>query len=189
VTGVNLQFEETAGKRLQLLREMLPKLNRVALLMSGAPGDKAQLANAQQAASTFGIKTQVIEVKAADALAAGVEEAVKGQAEALFVASNAFAFGLRAQIAALALKHRLASTFSLPAAADAGMLMTYGPNDREYYRQAAQFVDKILKGASPADLPIEQPIKWELVINQQTAKALGITVPRQLLLQADRVVE
>jgi putative tryptophan/tyrosine transport system substrate-binding protein len=189
VTGVNLQFEETAGKRLQLLREMLPKLGRVAFLFHGAPGDKAQLESTQQAASTLGIKLHVVEVSAADGLAAAVEEAAKSRAEALFVASNAFAFGLRAQIAAQALKHRLSSTFSLPAGADAGMLMTYGPNDREYYRQAAVFVDKILKGASPGDLPVEQPIKWELVINLQTAKALGITVPRQLLLQADRVVE
>jgi putative ABC transport system substrate-binding protein len=189
VTGVNLQFEETAGKRLQLLREMLPKLTRVAFLLHGAPGDKAQLENTQQAASTLGIKVQVVEVSTADGLADGVEEAVKGRAEALFVASNAFTFGLRAQIAALALKHRLASIFTLPAGADAGMLMTYGPNDREYYRQAAVFVDKILKGAKPGDLPVEQPTKWELVINLQTAKALGISVPRQLLLQSDRVVE
>jgi putative ABC transport system substrate-binding protein len=189
VTGVNLQFEETAGKRLQLLREMLPKLTRVAFLLHGAPGDKAQLENTQQAASTLGIKVQVVEVSTADGLAAGVEEAVKGRAEALFVAFNAFTFGLRAQIAALALKHRLASIFTLPAGADAGMLMTYGPNDREYYRQAAVFVDKILKGARPGDLPVEQPTKWELVINLQTAKVLGITVPRQLLLQSDRVIE
>jgi putative ABC transport system substrate-binding protein len=189
VTGVNLQFEETAGKRLQLLREMLPRLSRVAFLLHGAPGDMAQLENTQQAASAFGIQIQVIELRTADGLAAGVEEAVKGRAEALFVASNAFTFGLRTQIAALALKHRLASIYGLPAGADAGMLMSYGPNDREYYRQAAVFVDKILKGASPADLPVEQPTKWELVINLQTAKALGIAVPRQLLLQADRVVE
>jgi putative ABC transport system substrate-binding protein len=189
VTGVNLQFEETAGKRLQLLREMLPKLTRVAFLLHGAPGDKAQLENTRQAASALGISIQVVEVSTTDGLAVGVEEAAKGRAEALFVASNAFTFGLRAQIAALALKHRVASIFTLPAGADAGMLMTYGPNDKEYYRQAAAFVDKILKGASPADLPVEQPTKWELVINLQTAKALGIAVPRQLLLQADRVVE
>lgn len=189
VTGVNLQFEETAGKRLQLLSEMLPKLTRVAFLWHGAPGIKAQLENTQAAASTLGIKVQVVEVGTADGLAAAIEEAVKGRAEALFVGSNAFTFGLRAQIAALALKHRLPTSFSLPAGADAGMLMVYGPNDREYYRQAAVFVDKILKGARPGDLPVEQPTRWELVINLQTAKALGITVPRQLLLQADRVVE
>ncbi len=103
--------------------------------------------------------------------------------------SDGFTTGLRGQIAALALKHRLPSIFPLPAGADAGCLMAYGPNDREFYRQAAVFVDKILKGANPGDLPVERPTKFELVINLKTAKALGITVPQTLRLQAERVIE
>ena len=100
-----------------------------------------------------------------------------------------FTTGLRAQITALALRHRLPSMYGLSLNAVAGGLMSYGPSDTEYYRQAAVFVDKIFKGRKPADLPVEQPLKWELVINLKTAKALGITVPPVVLLQAERVIE
>ena len=189
VTGVNLQFEETAGKRLQLLKEMLPKVTRVAFLFHEAPGVKAELEATQQAASTLGFRVQVVTANSPDAISGAFEEAVKGRAEALVVSTSGFAFGMRAGIAALASKHRLPSIFSLAVGPDAGQLMSYGPNDREYYRQAAGFADKILKGAKPGDLPVEQPVKWELVINLKTARALGITVPQSLLLQAERVVE
>ena len=103
--------------------------------------------------------------------------------------SGGFTSGLRVQIAALALKHRLPSIFPLPAGAAAGGLMAYGPDDRDFFRQAAVFVDKILKGAKPGDLPVDQPTRWELVINLKTAKALGITVPQSMRLQAERVIE
>ena len=113
---------------------------------------------------------------------------VKARAGAVLVASTAISFGLRAQITALALQHRLPSMYVLAANADAGGLMSYGANDTDYYRQAAVFVDKIFKGAKPADLPVEQPTKFELVINMKTAKALGITVPPVVQLQAERVI-
>lgn len=121
--------------------------------------------------------------------AGAFEAAIKARAGAVLVAQTAFAFGLRAQITALALKHRLPSMYGLAANANAGGLMSYGPNDREYYRQAAVLVDKIFKGRKPAELPVEQPLKWELVINLKTAKALGITVPQLLVLQAERMIE
>jgi len=105
------------------------------------------------------------------------------------VALTAFTFGLRAQITALALKHRLPSIYGLPAGAVAGALMSYGPDDTEYNRQAAVFVDKILKGAKPDDLPVEQAMLFDLVVNMKTAKALGITIPPTIMVQAARVIE
>ncbi len=111
------------------------------------------------------------------------------RAGALIVLLNPFFQQRSQQITALALKHRLPSMYGLPANADAGGLMSYGPNDSEYYRQAAVFVDKIFKGRKPADLPVEQPLKWELVINLKTAKTLGIKVPQLLVLQATRMIE
>ncbi|MBL8380255.1 MAG: ABC transporter substrate-binding protein [Burkholderiales bacterium] len=189
VTGVNLQFEETAGKRLQLLKEMLPKVSRLAFLSHNAPGVKAQLEATQQAAASLGLKVQVVTANTPDAMPGAFDEAVKGRAEALVISTGSFTFGMRSQIAALASKHRLPSIFTLAAGTDAGQLMSYGPNDREYYRQAAGYVDRILKGAKPGDLPVEQPTKWELVINMKTAKAMGIVVPQTVLLQAERLVE
>ena len=187
LTGVNIQWEESTGKRLQMLREMVPKAERVALLNSRS--GKLQLEAAVIAARQLGVQLLEFHADTAEALPAAFEAAVKARAGAVLVAQTSFAFGLRAPITALALKHRLPSMFGLPSNADAGGLMSYGPNDTEYYRQAAVFVDKIFKGRKPAELPVEQPVKWELVINLKTAKALGLTVPQVLLLQAERVVE
>ena len=105
------------------------------------------------------------------------------------VAQSGFTFGSRAQITALALKHRLPSSYGLPANAVAGGLMSYGPNDTDYYRDAAGYVDKIFKGAKPADMPVQQPTRFELVVDMKTARALGISVPPIVLLQAERVIE
>ena len=187
ITGITIQSEESTGKRLQLLREMVPKVSRIAFINS--PAGKPQLDAAVLAARQLGVQLLDFQADTAEALPAAFEAAVKARAGAVLVAQTAFAFGLRAQITALALQHRLPSMFGLPANADAGGLMSYGPNDREYYRQSAVLVDKIFKGAKPADLPVEQPLKWELVINMKTAKALGLTVPQVLLLQATRVIE
>ncbi len=187
LTGINIQIEESMGKRLQLLHEMTPKVARIAFINSS--GGKLQLDAAVLAARQLGVQLLDFSAGTAEALPAAFEAAVKARAGAVLVASTAFSFGLRAQITALALKHRLPSMFALPANADAGGLMSYGPSDTEYYRQAALFVDKIFKGRKPADLPVEQPLRWELVINLKTAKALGITVPPVVLLQAERVIE
>ena len=187
ITGISIQIEESMGKRLQLLHEMTPKVTRIAFIHSS--GGKLQLDAAVLAARQLGVQLLDFYAGTAEALPAAFEAAVKARAGAVLVASNAFSFGLRAQITALALKHRLPSMFGLASNADAGGLMSYGPSDTEYYRQAAVFVDKIFKGRKPADLPVEQPLRWELVINMKAAKALGITVPPVVLLQATRVIE
>ena len=187
ITGINIQIEESMGKRMQLLRDMVPKASRIAFINS--PGGKLQLDAAVIAARQLGAHLLDFHAGTAGELPAAFEAAVKARAGAVLVASTALNFGLRAQMTALALKHRLPSMYALPANADAGGLMSYGPSDTEYYRQAAGFVDKIFKGRKPAELPVEQPLKWELVINLKTAKALGITVPQVLLLQAERVIE
>ena len=188
ITGISIQMEETTGKRMQLLREMAPKASRIAFIWDGS-ASKAQLDTAVIAAHQLGVRLQSLQVSTAEALPAAFAAMVKERANGLMVAQSPFTFGLRAQITALALKHRLPSMYGLPANAGAGGLMSYGPNDSEFYRQAAGFVDKIFKGAKPANLPVEQPTRWELVINMKTAKALGITVPPVVLLQAERVIE
>ena len=187
ITGVNLQFEESMGKRMQLLREMVPKAARIAFISS--PSSKLQLDAAVLTARQLGVQLLDFEAATAEALPVAFAAAIKARAGAVLVNQSGLTFGLRAQIAALALQHRLPSMYVLAANTVAGGLMSYGPSDTEYYRQAAVFVDKIFKGAKPADLPVEQPLKWELVINMKTAKALGITVPQVLLLQAERVIE
>ncbi len=187
LTGVALMHEEITGKRLQLLREMVPTLSRVAFLWSA--GGKPQLEAAAAAARQLGLRLQGVELPAADALPAAFDAAVKERAEAIMVSANALTFGQRDQIIALALRHRLPSMFVPPVNAVAGGLMSYGPNDSDYFRQAAGFVDKIFRGAKPADLPVEQPTRFELVINMKTARALGLTVPPLVLLQANRVLE
>jgi putative tryptophan/tyrosine transport system substrate-binding protein len=187
LTGISIQSEETTGRRLQQVRELLPKATRVAFLWFGS--SRKQLEVAEVAARALGMQLQSLEVNTVEALPPAFEAAVKARAEAVMVATSAFTFGSRAQIAELALKHRLPSSYSLPANAVAGGLMAYGPNDSEYYRQAAGFVDRLFKGAKVAELPIEQPTMFELVINLKTARALGISVPRVLMLQAARVIE
>ena len=187
ITGITIQMEESMGKRLQLLREMAPKVSRIAFINS--PGGKPQLDAAVLAARQLGVQLLDFHAGTAEALPAAFEAAVKARASAVLVSQTPFTTGLRAQITALALRHRLPSMYGLSLNAVAGGLMSYGPSDTEYYRQAAVFVDKIFKGRKPADLPVEQPLKWELVINLKTAKALGITVPPVVLLQAERVIE
>ena len=187
ITGITIQSEESTGKRLQLLREMMPKVSRIAFI--NTPGGQAQLDAAVIAARRLGVQLLDFHAGTAEALPAAFEAAVKGRAGAVLVAQTTLIFGLRTQITAMALKHRLPSMFVLPASADAGGLMSYGPSDIEYYRQSAVLVDKIFKGAKPAELPVEQPLKWELVINMKTANILGVTVPPVLLLQATRVIE
>ncbi len=190
ITGVNVQAEETTGKRMQLLREMLPTVSRVAFIWHTVDGKlSAEGEAAVVAAPKLGMQLFKFAVASAGALPAAFEAAAKARVGAVLAGQTAFTFGLRAQFASLGLQYKLATIYSLPVAATAGYLMAYGPSDVEYYRQAAVFVDKIFKGRKPAELPVEQPLRWELVINMKTAKALGITVPPVVLLQAERVIE
>ena len=187
VTGISIQMEESTGKRMQLLREVVPKATRMAIFWR--PSTKPQLDAARDAARQLKVELLPIEVGSPEAIPAAFDAAVKGRAETLIVTMDPFFFGQSKEIGALALKHRLPSIWALAVGATGGGLMANGPNDTDYYRIAAEFVDKILRGAKPADLPIQQPTKWELVINLQTAKALAITVPKTLLQQAERLIE
>ena len=187
ITGVSSMLDETTGKRMQLARELVPKATRIAFLWNTS--GKTQFEAAGAAARQLGVRLQSLEVQTAEALPAAFAAAVKERAEVLMVASNGFTLSLRSNITALALKHRLPSVFALALNAEAGGLLTYGPSQTAYFGQAAVQVDKILKGAKVAELPVEQPTRFDFVINQKTAKALGITVPPVVLLQAERVIE
>jgi len=188
VTGVSIMVEEMNAKRLQLLREIVPKASRVAVLWT-PPSGAVQLQAVELAATAMGIRLLSLEAGQAGDIEKAFETAAKARAEAMIVTGSPVYYGLRARIADLALKYRLPAIYWLPAFVQAGGLIMYGPSDTEYYRQAAVFVDKIFKGAKPADLPVEQPTKFELVINLKTAKALGLTIPPSLLLRADQVIE
>jgi putative ABC transport system substrate-binding protein len=187
VTGISIQMEESTGKRLQLLHQMVPKATLVAVLWH--PNTRPQLEAARDAARGLKVELLPIEVSSPEAMPAAFETAIKGRAQALIVTMDPFFFGQSKEMSALALKHRLPSIWALAVGAVGGGLMAYGPSDTDYYRIAAEFVDKILRGAKPADLPIQQPTKWELVINMQTARTLAIAVPKTLLQQADRLIE
>ena len=191
VTGVSY----TAGalmidKQLQLLQEAVPRITRVAVLLNPAsPIYPSAIADLRTAARSLALMLQVVEVRHPDELPAAFAAMAKERAQALLVVQDAV-FGLhRSQIAELAVRQRLPSMYGLSASVESGGLMSYGPNLSYQLRQAAVYVDRILKGSRPADLPIEQPTKFELVINARTAKALGLTIPSTLLLRVDRVVE
>jgi len=189
VTGVTHFTPELMAKRVQLVRELLPKAARLAVLR--APGRLQDLVvkDMETAARGLGAKLQAIEVRSAEDLSAAFDTAVNGRAQALMSTQGPFFWRLRAEIAQLALKHRLPTLSGEPTAAEAGALLFYGPDVMEGCERAAKYVDRILKGAKPADLPVEQPTKIDLVINVKTAKALGVRVPQSLLLRADRIVE
>ena len=187
ITGVSNMVDETTGKRMQLVREMVPKAMRIAFLWNTS--GKTQFEAAQAAARQLGVRLQSLEVQTPDDLPAAFAAASKERAQALMVASNGFTLSVRSTIAALALKHRLPSIFAIESNTVAGGLMSYGSSQIGYFGQAAVQVDKILKGAKVAELPVEQPTKFELVINLKTAKAIGISVPPVVLLQAERMIE
>jgi putative ABC transport system substrate-binding protein len=188
VTGVFLQQIELTAKRMELLKATLPKLTRLAILWDASAADQFKAAEA--ASRSLGIRVHSLELpNPGDNLRGALAAAVKDHADALFVVTTAVLFRERAQIAQLAVNNRLPAMFALREFAEAGGLMSYGTNLPEMFRRAAIYVDKILKGAKPGDLPIEQPTKFELVINLKTAKALGLTIPQLLLLRADEVIQ
>ena len=186
ITGVSILSVDLSGKRLEILRDVVPQVSRVAVLWT--TGAEEQLRAVESAARAIRVEVLGVGASRGDDLERAFDTAAKGRAGALVVTSGAVLFGLRARIAELALKHRLPAVYPLPSFAYAGGLLAYGPNDTEYYRRAAVYVDKILKGAKPADLPIEQPTRFELVINLKTAKSLGLTIPQSILLRTDEVI-
>jgi putative ABC transport system substrate-binding protein len=190
ITGLSNISPELSAKRLELLKEAAPGLSRVAIMWSpdvrGAVLDYKEL---QSAARSLRLQLQSVEVSRAGDFDRAFSALTTGRAEALIVAGSPLAFINRGQIASLAQKNRLPSMFAQREFVEVGGLIAYGPNLAEGWRRAAAYVDKILKGAKPADLPVEQPTKFELVINLKTAKALGLTIPQTLLQRADQVIQ
>lgn len=188
VTGIFMDLPELAGKQIQLLREAVPTLSRLAVVWDERIGTP-QLRAAQVAARTADITLVPIPFRGAGDLDGAISRAVKGGAGALLVLTSPEIFLARERIAESARRYRLASASIFPAYADAGGLLGYGPNLAGLYRQAAKYVDRVLRGVRPADLPIERPSKFEFVVNLKTARALGLTIPPSLLARADKVVE
>jgi len=191
VTGNSAMSPELSGKRLELLREVVPGFSRVAILWNpdirGAVLDYKETENA---ARSLRLQLQSVEVGRADDLDRAFAAMMTGRAEALIVSTpNPVAFSNRGQIVRLAQKNRLPTIYGVRDFADAGGLIAYGPNAADLWRRAPMYVDKILKGAKPAELPVEQPTDFELVINMKTAKALGLTIPSSVVRRADHVIE
>jgi putative ABC transport system substrate-binding protein len=190
VTGLSQLKPEIAPKYLELLRETQPKLTRAGLVFDDTrASDKVALRELQQASNATGIDLYLADVRTRDRYAPALETLVKNRIEGLIVLASAATYTHRHLVVGFALRHRVAMISGLSEFAEAGALMTYGPNQPDMFRRAASYIVKILKGASPAELPIEQPTKFELIINLKTAKALGLTIPQSLLLRADRVIE
>ena len=181
---------DTVGKGLELLKETIPKVRRVAILSN--PANQAQalaIKNVQVAAGSLGMQLQLLDARGPGEFDGAFAAMAKERVEALLVVADTMFYLHRARLAELAAKNHLPAVHGYRENVEAGGLMSYGPSLPDNYRRAARVVDKILKGAKPADLPVEQPTKFELVINLKAAKALGLTFPRLLLLRADQVVE
>jgi putative ABC transport system substrate-binding protein len=190
VTGLSILSSELSGKRLQLVREAAPGVSRVAVLWNPSnPGSELQFRQMQLAARAVGAEVVGLEATHGPDLDRALAAALSARAGALVVLDDPLPFNHRARITAFAAKHRLPALYGLSAFASDGGLLTYGPDTGEMMRRAATYVDKIVKGARPGDLPIEQPTKFELVVNLKTAKAMGLTIPASVLLRADRVIE
>jgi putative ABC transport system substrate-binding protein len=190
ITGTTLLSSTLAGKRLELLKQVLPNVSRVAVLLNkDNPAHAVAWKETLGGAKTLRIDVQPFEVQGAAMFDEAFASMIKGRVEALVVLDDAMFGTGQARIAALAAKTRLPAVYGQRTSVDDGGLMSYGPNIVDAYRNAASFVDRILKGAKPGDLPIEQPTKFELVINMKTAKTLGLTIPQSLLVRADEVIE
>jgi putative ABC transport system substrate-binding protein len=189
VTGLSLQGPEVAGKRLELLRGMVPGLRRLAIMANVSyPAAKKEMVECQAACRTFGLEATTLELRRPEDIAAAFD-ALHGSAEALYVVSEALVNTNHARIATLALGAHLPTMFGTRDLIESGGLMAYGPSLPALFRRAGDYVDKILHGTKPGDIPVEQPTKFAFVINLVTAKALGIAVPSTLLALADEVIE
>ena len=190
ITGLSTLAPELSGKRLELLKEIVPKLARVAVLgNTTVPGNAQALREAELAAGAFGIKLQYLEVQNANDIETAFRTASKGHADAVLVLGSQVVTSHVKQFAEMAAKNRLPAMFWSPEFVEAGGLMTYSVSITDLFRRSAIYVDKILKGAKPADLPVEQPTKFELVINLKAAKQIGLTIPPNVLARADRVMK
>ena len=190
ITGLSSMAPQITGKQLEMLKEVVPKASLVAVLWNPAnAGNAPQIQQAQDAARALGVRLQPLGARGSSEIDSAFATMTSAQAGAVIVLVDAMLLDHRTQIADLAARRRLPAVYGLSDHAEAGGLMAYGPNRLGIVRRAATYVDRILKGAKPGDLPIEQPTKFELVINLKTAKALGLTIPPSLLQRADQVIE
>ena len=189
VTGFSHQGTDIAAKRLELLREILPNLRRLAILVNvNNPGSVLEMREAEAAARTLGLDVTKLEIRRAEDIAPAFE-AIKGRVDALYVPPDALVNANRVRIHTLSLSAQLPDVYGFRGYVEVGGLMSYGADFTDLFRRAAEIVNKILRGAKPADIPVEQPTKFDLVVNLTTAKALGLTVPDKLLALADEVIE
>jgi putative tryptophan/tyrosine transport system substrate-binding protein len=189
VTGLSVQETDLAGKHLELLRNLVPGLRRLAIMANvGNAASVLEMREVQAAARTIGLEVATLEIWRAEDIARAFEE-LNGHAEALYVCIDTILFSNRIRISTLALGARLPTMLSNREFVAAGGLMSYGTNFPDLFRRAADFVDKVLRGTKPGDIPVEQPTKFDLIINLTTAKALGMTIPESFLLRADEVIE
>jgi putative ABC transport system substrate-binding protein len=189
VTGLSLQSTDLSGKRLELLREVVPSLRRLAIIGNASyPAAVLEMGEVHAAARSLGLEVAIPEIRRAEDIGPAFE-AFRGRAEALYVTPDPLVFTNRIRISTLALGARLAVISFVREYVEAGGLMSYGPNYSDLFRSAADYVDKILRGTKPGDLPVQQPTKLELVINLTTAKALDLVIPESFLLRADEVIE
>ena len=190
ITGLSALAPELSGKQLELLKEVVPKLSRVAVFgTSTNPGNAQMLREVKLAAGAFGVKLQYLEVRSPKDIETAFRAATKERAEAvLYLVAGLVDAGHRTEITDLAVNSRLPVIYTGRASVEAGGLMSYGVNTADLDRRAATFVDKILKGAKPADLPVEQPTKFEFIVNLKAAKQIGLTIPPNVLVRADRVI-
>jgi putative tryptophan/tyrosine transport system substrate-binding protein len=189
LTGLSMQQADVAGKRLALLREAVPALRRLAIMANVEyPSATLEMNQVQTAARTLGLDAATFEIRRAEDIAPAFE-GLKDRADALYVVGDAVVFTHRVRINTLALTARLPTIYVVREFIETGGLMSYGPSFPDLFRRAADYVDKILRGAKPGDIPVEQPTKFDLAINLTTAKALGLTIPPMLLARADEVIE
>jgi len=190
LTGMTSINRELAGKRLELLRNVAPRASRIAILWDERnEGNRLGVNDTETVAKTLGLTIHSVPMRSPEALEAAFATVARGRADALIIFTISSLFPYRRRVAELAVKHRLPTVVGVREYVEAGCLASYGTDYPDLFRRAATFVDKILKGAKPADLPVEQATTFELAINMKTAKALGLTIPPSLLLRADQVIE
>jgi putative ABC transport system substrate-binding protein len=187
ITGLTTHDPELSGKRLELLKEVLPNITRVAVLWN--PGFSDMLKEMRAASQAHALQLQSLKVRSLEDFEGAFESITRGGSHAIIVVSGPFLNTHHRLILDFALKHRLPAMYGGPEVVDAGGLMSYGPGFSDQYRRAATYVDKILRGIKPADLPVERPMKFELVINLKTAKRIGLTMPGSVLYRVDRVIK
>jgi putative tryptophan/tyrosine transport system substrate-binding protein len=190
ITGLSTLAPELSGKRLELLKEIIPKLSRVAVFgESTQPGNAQSLRETELAAKALAVQLQYLEIRDPKDIETAFQEARKGRANAILPMESRVTVSHRTQIADLAVKSRLPAIYGNPENVEAGGLMSYGVSIVDLYRRAATYVDKILKGATPADLPVEQPKKFEFIVNLKAAKQIDLTIPPNVLARADKVIK